>query len=207
MLENALEAADVCFISWRKKSLPERLRIIANAAVILRSRQEEFVLALIPEYENASDKACLEVALCADVLDYYATQIENLNFKESPAVRPTLREDEVIPFGIVFGFQPLAFPYFQLVRLVAPTLMAGNVVVIQHVDGIPPSALAFEKLWVDAGAPVGFYTNLRVSREQMARLHEDPRIHSISNSVKEAVKRLIEVPKIRPKPVSIQYAS
>jgi succinate-semialdehyde dehydrogenase/glutarate-semialdehyde dehydrogenase len=58
--------------------------------------------------------------------------------------------------------------------------MAGNVVMVKHAACVPQSALAFEGLFREAGAPPGAYTNLMVSYEQVNRLIDDPRIKGVA---------------------------
>jgi len=50
----------------------------------------------------------------------------------------------------------LEFPYYQLARVAGPHLMAGNVLVVKHAGCVPQCAIAFEELWIDAGAPQTF---------------------------------------------------
>ena len=53
-------------------------------------------------------------------------------------------------------------------RVAAPNLMTGNTLIVKHAPNVPQCALAFEKLFLDAGAPVGAYTNVFLSNEQAA---------------------------------------
>jgi hypothetical protein len=61
-----------------------------------------------------------------------------------------------------------------------PNLMAGNVVMVKHAGCVPQCALAFEKLWLEAGAPVGAYTNLFISYGQVNKVIDDPRIKGVA---------------------------
>ena len=45
---------------------------------------------------------------------------------------------------------------------------------------VPQCAIAFEKLWIEAGAPVGLYTNLLISHDQSDRVVDDPRIKGVA---------------------------
>jgi succinate-semialdehyde dehydrogenase/glutarate-semialdehyde dehydrogenase len=45
---------------------------------------------------------------------------------------------------------------------------------------VPQCAIAFEKLWLDAGAPAGAYTNLLISHDQVNRVIADPRIKGVA---------------------------
>lgn len=84
------------------------------------------------------------------------------------------------PFGVLFGVQPWNFPYYQLTRFAAPNIMAGNVVMVKHASCVPQCAIAFEKLWRDAGAPPGLYTNLFISHDQVNQVIDDPRVKGVA---------------------------
>jgi len=58
--------------------------------------------------------------------------------------------------------------------------MAGNVVMVKHAACVPQCAIAFEKLWLEAGAPAGAYTNLLISHDQVNRVIDDPRIKGVA---------------------------
>jgi succinate-semialdehyde dehydrogenase/glutarate-semialdehyde dehydrogenase len=58
--------------------------------------------------------------------------------------------------------------------------MAGNVVMVKHSGTVPQCALAFEKLWLEAGAPAGAYTNLFISYDQVADMIGDPRVKGVA---------------------------
>jgi succinate-semialdehyde dehydrogenase/glutarate-semialdehyde dehydrogenase len=120
------------------------------------------------------------VALSADILDYYAWNAED--FLAPQTLKPNSGEAviENTPFGVLFGVQPWNFPYYQLARFAAPNLMAGNVVMVKHAGCVPQCAIAFEKLWRDAGAPAGAYTNLLISHKQVNRVIDDPRIKGVA---------------------------
>jgi succinate-semialdehyde dehydrogenase/glutarate-semialdehyde dehydrogenase len=58
--------------------------------------------------------------------------------------------------------------------------MAGNVVMVKHAGCVPQCAIAFEKLWLEAGAPAGAYTNLLISHNQVNRVIDDIRIKGVA---------------------------
>jgi succinate-semialdehyde dehydrogenase/glutarate-semialdehyde dehydrogenase len=87
---------------------------------------------------------------------------------------------ESSPIGVIFCVEPWNFPFYQLARVAGPHLMAGNVIVVKHSSNVPQCAIAFEKLWIDAGAPVGLYTNLLISHNQSNRVIDDPRVKGVA---------------------------
>ena len=179
-LESALETAETCFESWRHTTFTERATVVAKAAAIMRARIDELARPVTLEMGKLIDEARGEVLLSADILDYYAKNAEC--FLAPQHLTPSSGEAEVesTPFGVLFGVQPWNFPYYQLARFAAPNLMAGNVVMVKHAGCVPQCAIAFEKLWLEAGAPAGAYTNLRISYEQVNRVIDDPRIKGVA---------------------------
>ena len=116
---------------------------------------DEFARPVTLEMGKLIEQARGEVVLSADIIDYYAKNAEG--FLAPQHLKPSSGEAEVesSPFGVLFGVQPWNFPYYQLARFAAPNLMAGNVVMVKHAGCVPQCAIAFEKLWLEAGAPVG----------------------------------------------------
>jgi succinate-semialdehyde dehydrogenase / glutarate-semialdehyde dehydrogenase len=121
-----------------------------------------------------------EVEFSAKILTYYAENAER--FLAPVKLDPTHGEAhmESSPLGVIFGVEPWNFPYYQLARVAGPHLMAGNVLVVKHAGCVPQCAIAFEKLWIEAGAPVGLYTNLLISHDQSDRVVDDPRIKGVA---------------------------
>ena len=179
-LEASLKTAATCFETWRHKTFAERATIVTKAATLMRDRVEEFAKPVTLEMGKLIAESRGEVALSADIIDYYAWNAED--FLAPQILKPKLGEAviECSPFGVLFGVQPWNFPYYQLARFAAPNLMAGNVVMVKHAGCVPQCALAFEKLWRDAGAPAGLYTNLFISHEQVNRVIDDPRIKGVA---------------------------
>lgn len=165
---------------WRLRSLPVRKAIIKKAASIMREKRDEFATPITVEMGKLFEESRGEVDLTADILDYYADNAEKflapqkLNAKEADAVV------ESEPLGVLFCIEPWNFPYYQLVRVAAPNLMTGNTLIVKHAPNVPQCALAFEKLFLDAGAPVGAYTNVFLSNEQAAMAIADARIRGVA---------------------------
>ena len=179
-LETALVTADTCFKSWRHTTFAERAAVAVKAAAIMRSHVDDYARLVTLEMGKRIEEARSEVALSADIIDYYAKNSER--FLASQDLKPTSGEAEVesVPFGVLFGVQPWNFPYYQLARFAAPNLMAGNVVMVKHAGSVPQCALAFERLWLEAGAPAGAYTNLFISYDHVNRVIDDPRIKGVA---------------------------
>jgi succinate-semialdehyde dehydrogenase/glutarate-semialdehyde dehydrogenase len=181
-LESIIATAEDTYQNdWGLRSVAERKAIVKKAASIMRKKLDEFATLITLEMGKLFQESRDEVKLTADILDYYADNAERfltpqkLNAKEGG---DAVVESE--PLGVLFCIEPWNFPYYQLVRPTAPNLMAGNTLIVKHAPNVPQCALAFEKLFLDAGAPVGVYTNVFLSNEQAAKVVADPRIRGVA---------------------------
>ena len=133
--------------------------MVAAAAGALYRRREAFASLLSIERVQRIEGSAAEVDLSVDIMDYYAKCALGLCV-ESHLV-PMFREKRIghEAQGVIVYVQPSRFPYFKLARFVAFNLTIGNVVVLTHAEESPRCAEAFEHLWLEAGAPVGAFTN------------------------------------------------
>jgi succinate-semialdehyde dehydrogenase / glutarate-semialdehyde dehydrogenase len=179
-LDDKLATATSCFENWRHKSYVERSLVVAKAAQIMRTHVDDFARLATLEMGKRIDEARGEVNFSANILDYYASNAERFLAREK--LHPVHGEAhmESSPIGIVFCIEPWNFPFYQLARVAGPHLMAGNVVVVKHSSNVPQCAIAFEKIWFDAGAPAGLYTNLLISHEQSNHVIDDPRVKGVA---------------------------
>jgi succinate-semialdehyde dehydrogenase/glutarate-semialdehyde dehydrogenase len=177
--ETKLAAAQTCFESWRHKSYAERAVVIEKASRLLHEQADAFARIMTLEMGKRIGEARGEVEFSSRILAYYAKNAER--FLAPVKLNPTAGEAhmESSPLGVIFGVEPWNFPYYQLARIAGPHLMAGNTLVVKHAGIVPQCALAFEKLLLDAGAPVGLYTNLFLSHEQSDQIVDDSRIRGV----------------------------
>ncbi len=179
-LEASLAAAEHGFQSWKKKSYAERAVIVNKAAALLHAHVDDFAKLETIEMGKRIDEARGEVKFSGDIMAYYAEHAEA--FLAPTKLHPKVGEAhmESSPLGVLFCVEPWNFPYYQLARVAGPQLMAGNVLVVKHAGCVPQCAMAFERLMIDAGAPVGVYTNLLISHDQCDRVIDDPRIKGVA---------------------------
>ncbi len=180
-LESILGRAQETFQNdWSLRPLAERKAIVKKAASIMREKRDEFAKPITLEMGKLFGEAQGEVDLSADILDYYADNAEKFLVPEKLAVDEGEAFVENAPLGVLFCIEPWNFPYYQLARVAGPNLMVGNTLVVKHAPNVPQCALAFEKLLLDAGAPVGAYTNVFISNEQAAVAIADKRVKGVA---------------------------
>jgi succinate-semialdehyde dehydrogenase / glutarate-semialdehyde dehydrogenase len=190
-LETKIAKAEACFETWRHKTYAERAKIVNKAAKLLHDQADHFAHVMTQEMGKRIGEAKGEVEFSSQILTYYAENAER--FLADVPLHPSHGEGhmESSPIGVIFCVEPWNFPYYQLARVAGPHLMAGNTIVVKHAGCVPQCAIDFEKLLLDAGAPVGLYTNLLISHEQSDKLINDRRVKGVALTGSVAAGRII----------------
>lgn len=179
----ALDQGDAAFKQWRTTPIPERLAVLQKAADLLRANNTEYAKILTLEMGKLLGEAQAEVELSAAIFEYYVQNAEQqLAPEQLPSKDPVVTEAWLVhePLGIILAIEPWNFPYYQIARIIAPQLAAGNVIVLKHASNVPQSAALFEKLMLDAGLPTGGFKNLYATRTQLETIINDPRVHGVA---------------------------
>ncbi|MDU4840427.1 MAG: NAD-dependent succinate-semialdehyde dehydrogenase [Leclercia adecarboxylata] len=176
-VEVALSTADALYHSdWSKGSIDKRLAVLHKLADLIDSRSEELAKIASEEMGKLIAQSRGEVKLCAQIARYYA---DNAKQFLAPVKYPSEMGEAWVehhPIGVVMAVEPWNFPYYQLMRVLAPNLAAGNPVIAKHASIVPHCAEAFAHLVREAGAPDGAWTNLFISSDQVANIIADDRV-------------------------------
>ena len=190
-LEAKIARSSSTYETWKKTSYAHRAAIIAKAAELMHAHVDKFARHATIEMGKLIGESRGEVNFSANILAYYAKNGER--FLAPVKLNPEHGEAhmESSPIGVIFAVEPWNFPYYQLARVAGPHLMAGNTLLVKHAGCVPQCAIEFEKLWIDAGAPEGLYTNLLISHEQSDKVIDDPRIKGVALTGSVAAGRSI----------------
>lgn len=182
-VQQSLEQAHQAFTKWRTTSFSTRGKVLQNAANLLRDQQDKYAKLLTLEMGKLFTEAKAEVELSAEILEYYVEHAERLLAPEELPVKDPAEGKAILvndPLGIILAIEPWNFPFYQIARILAPQLSAGNVVILKHASNVPQCAAAFEQLMKDAQLPEGCFTNLYPTREQIDAILNDPRVHGVA---------------------------
>lgn len=161
-LNDKLNLADSAFAKWREVPIEERKVLMKKAGQILRSEASEYAKMISLEMGKPITEAKGEVEKCAWVCDYYADNAADFlaeEIIETEAQKSFVRHD---PIGAVFAVMPWNYPFWQVFRFAAPTLMAGNVGLLKHASNVFGSAKLIEDIFAKAGFPKGVFQTLIV---------------------------------------------
>src|SRR3954451_7528538 len=75
---------------------------------------------------------------------------------------------------------PWNYPVWQVIRALAPALMAGNGVVLKHAANVTGSARRLAALMKRAGVPDGLFEVIVIESREVAAVIGDPRIAAVT---------------------------
>ncbi|MFB9996980.1 NAD-dependent succinate-semialdehyde dehydrogenase [Providencia rustigianii] len=193
-VNQAIENAHAAFLLWKETEFAERACVMHSAATILRRDVDFFAKLLTVEMGKLVSEAKAEIALSADIFDYYANNAEALLAPEKLPVANPDEGDAVLsaePLGVLLAIEPWNFPFYQVARIAAPQLSAGNTMLLKHASNVPQAAAAFEKLMLEAGLPQGAFKNLYATRSQIETIINDPRVHGVALTGSEGAGSIV----------------
>lgn len=161
-----LEKSAVAFSSWKSVSLEKRSSLMMNAAKNLRDNNEQYARMITLEMGKPISESRAEVRKCVWVCEYYAENAKEFLAEEvisTDAQKSFVRHD---PMGAIFSIMPWNFPFWQVFRFAAPTLMAGNVGLLKHAPNVFGCAKLIEDVFLQSGFPEGVFQNLIVHHDR-----------------------------------------
>jgi succinate-semialdehyde dehydrogenase / glutarate-semialdehyde dehydrogenase len=171
-----LDLAGLANDSYRKTTFSVRSHCLQQAADILDKEKADFAKIITLEMGKPYKAAISEVEKCAAVCRYYAEHAAE--FLADVAVKTDASRSFIRyqPLGIILAVMPWNFPFWQVFRFAAPTLMAGNVGLLKHASNVPQCALAIEDIIQRAGFPKGVFQTLLIGAGKVADLMADDRV-------------------------------
>lgn len=174
-LEACVDASRQAAQAWRQTTFAERSALLNQLASLLSARRHQLALCMSREMGKLQSEALVEVDRCALECAYFAAH--------GQAMLPLARSLTTFePMGSVLLLTSWRFPLWQVFRMLAPTLMAGNGVLLKLAENLPQCAQQIEQLVTEAGGPAGLVSSLLISKADVARLIEDPRVKALAFS-------------------------
>ena len=190
-VDAALTAAVETQRSWRRTSHDERSTLLTAIAAGLRADSEKYARTISLEMGKPIVEARGEIEKCAVTLEHYATHARTYIADEEIASNAAESGIVYDPLGVVLAVMPWNYPFWQLVRFLAPALAAGNGAILKHANNVPQSALALQEIVEQAGAPKGLFSALLVESDRVAAIIEDDRIAAVTLTGSTEVGRLV----------------
>ena len=179
-IEAKIQQAWETFPEFSRLSFAHRARLMNGAAEILEQDKEELGRLMTTEMGKTLRSAIDEAVKCAWVCRYYAEHAER--FLQDEVVQTGAAKSYIHyqPLGVILAVMPWNFPFWQVFRFIAPSLMAGNVGLLKHASNVPQCALKVEEIMSRAGFPEGAFQTLLISASQVDSVVNHPRVAGVS---------------------------
>ncbi|MHB2008350.1 MAG: aldehyde dehydrogenase [Acidobacteriaceae bacterium] len=154
----AVVAAEKAQKSWSQLPAIERAQYLREIAQAIRADREHLARTITEEQGKILSLAQVEVDFSADYLDYMA---EFARRYEGEIIQSDRRGENILlfkhPIGVIAGILPWNFPFFLIVRKMAPALVTGNTIVIKPSSETPNNAFEFAKIVAQSRLPKGVF--------------------------------------------------
>jgi len=171
--------------AWAARPVAERAEVVRAIGAQLRKQAPDLAVLMTAEMGKPIGEAHAEVEKSATACDYYAEHGPGFLAPQEVDTGAGQRSWVAYePIGVVLAVMPWNFPFWQVLRFAAPTLLAGNTAVLKHSPNVTGCALAIERAFADAGVPADVFRSIVVAEadvpEVSRALIEDDRVAAVS---------------------------
>ncbi|MDO1447380.1 NAD-dependent succinate-semialdehyde dehydrogenase [Rhodocytophaga aerolata] len=185
-VNQVVELAGDTFRFWKKTTFTHRSELMRKTAKILRAKAQVLAKLMAQEMGKPLKEGIEEINKCALTCDYYADNAEK--FLQDEVIQAEGTKNLLIyqPIGAILAIMPWNFPFWQVFRFAAPTLMAGNVGLLKHASNVPQCAMAIESIFLEAGFPQGVFQTLLVGSDKVEKLIAHDYVQAVTLTGSEA---------------------
>ncbi len=175
-----IDEAARAFAGWRKTPIEKRAQVLRAAAVILREEAGEHAATMAREMGKPVTQGRAELEKCALACEHFAEHGPAMLAPRPVATEAAKSWVSFQPLGTVLAVMPWNFPFWQVFRFAAPSLLAGNTAVLKHASNVPGSALAIESIFSRAGLPPGCFATVLADSDLVPRMIAHPGIAAVT---------------------------
>ncbi|MDW0176235.1 MAG: NAD-dependent succinate-semialdehyde dehydrogenase [Nitrososphaeraceae archaeon] len=158
-IDAKVKTARTAFSEWRN-DIDKRVDFLYSFANELRKNLENLATTATREMGKAIKESRSEVEKCAWAIEYFA---DNGKIFASDEVVNTDARKSIItfePLGVIGSIMPWNFPYWQALRFAAPSLMAGNTIVLKPASATMQCGIEIERTFNKSGLANGVFQTL-----------------------------------------------
>ncbi len=176
------------FAVTRILSIESRTDCFNRTADTLKSRRDELARLAVLEMGKTFTSALAEVEKCEAAARYFSKNLKTITADTKLSDGKFVK---TIPLGCILAVMPWNFPYWQVFRAALAALSTGNTMVLKHASNVSGCALEIERVFLDAGWPLGTFQTLLIPSEKVKDLIHDVRIAAVTLTGSEAAGRSV----------------
>lgn len=179
-IDNALSTAEKVYPYWSAMPFEERAEVLKNVAELLLTHKEKLAWLITNEMGKVLKESISEIEKCALGCNFYADNAQQ--FLQDEIIKTGYKKSFVAcqPIGAVLAIMPWNFPFWQVFRFAAPTLMAGNVALLKHSPNVSGCSLAIQELFEKAGADCGVFQSLIAGTDVTEKILKSNIVQAVS---------------------------
>jgi succinate-semialdehyde dehydrogenase/glutarate-semialdehyde dehydrogenase len=189
----AIEAANIAWPAWRKKTAKERSAILRKWSELIIANVDDLAMIMTVEQGKPLAEAKVEVGSSAAFIEWFADEAKRVYGETIPspwADRRIIVTKE--PIGVCAAITPWNFPSGMIARKVGPALAVGCTMVVRPAELTPYSALALAVLAERAGVPAGVLSVITGGARTIGgELTSNPLVRKLSFTGSTEVGRLL----------------
>jgi succinate-semialdehyde dehydrogenase/glutarate-semialdehyde dehydrogenase/succinyl-CoA reductase len=181
-IDAKVKTSRIAFSDWRH-DIDRRVDFLYSFAKELRKNLENLAKTATREMGKAIKESRSEVEKCAWAMEYFA---DNGKIFASDEVVNTDARKSIItfePIGVIGSIMPWNFPYWQALRFAAPSLMAGNTIVLKPASATMQCGIEIERTINKLGLDGVFQTLIGDSSIAEALIDSDINAVTFTGSV------------------------
>ena len=179
-INKIIDLVDKAFEDWKSVPFNSRSKLMLKAADVLKKNKEEYSKLMTLEMGKPINQSRAEVEKCAWVCEYYAENAEKFLSDELITTDASKSFVTFQPLGVVLAVMPWNFPFWQVFRFAAPSLMAGNSGILKHASNVSGCALAIEEVFREAGFPKNLFKTILVPSSEMESVIKNEKIKAVT---------------------------
>lgn len=179
-VDSIIRKSSEAFSEWKRIPILQRSALMKNAGAVLKANIKEYSDLMTLEMGKPIKQSKAEIEKCAWVCEYFAENSEKFLNDELVTTDASKSYVSYQPLGVILAIMPWNFPFWQVIRFAAPTLMAGNTGLLKHASNVTGSALALEDLFKKAGFPENVFRTIIVPSENVKRVIENPAVAAVT---------------------------
>ncbi len=180
IVSEKLDAAVKTFRTWKHEPFSKRSALMKKAGDVLLAGKDKYARIISTEMGKVLRESQGEVEKCANACHYFADRAEEFLRDEMIATDASKSFVAWQPLGAVLAIMPWNFPFWQVFRFAAPSLMAGNVGLLKHASNVTQCSLAIESVFREAGFPEGAFQSLLIGSDKVDPIIADDRIAAVT---------------------------
>jgi len=158
-VNDSVKNAKKTFEDW-KKDFHKRIEFVHRFAEQLRKDRNELARVATKEMGKPLKESLSEIEKCAWVMEFYGDNGQT--FINDEVLNTDARKSFITfePMGVIGSIMPWNFPFWQALRFAAPSMIAGNTIVLKPASATLQCGIEIENTIKKAGLVDGVFQTL-----------------------------------------------